>query len=139
MRYVKPGVEEHAPGDCRMVQRPQSSPQELLAAQLVQRLEGVNRLGFRLQGLGPVLAALPSRLGVNRALDQATRALLSVHDCLLQDVQALRPNDLWHYDHALICIRHELAACSRRISIELVCAALVLSFFEVCKTPLIQT
>jgi hypothetical protein len=136
IRYIEPGAEEHMKGDkvaiTRLSIRPPSSNSESLAADLVSRLNGIKEVGYQLQALGEYFPYLPSRVGHNPALDAALRCLLGAHQNILSWKSTSFDEDLKKYIYALSLIRRDLDRLQSRTPSETVCAAMMLSTYEVC-------
>ncbi len=97
----------------------------------MHRLHSIENVGFQLQRLGVVIPFLPSRIGKNRALDAAVRCLLQAHRSLLEMGKNIYNEGIDSYNEAVALIRKDLNERQDKTSSETVCAALILSTYEV--------
>ena len=74
---------------------------------------------------------LPSRIGHNSALDAAMRCLVRAHQSLLCQGKKAVVKYLDDYNEAVALIRKDLNHGQAQTSSETVCAALILSSYEV--------
>lgn len=136
IRFVRPGAEEHmnmvTTSQCGTLKCLTSTESDSLVAKLVRRLGDIENVGFQLQRLGEFIPFLPSRIGHNRALDAAVICLLQSHQSLLYHRKDLYTYGLNNYHKAVALIRKDINDRQTETPSETVCAALVLSFYEVC-------
>ncbi|KAF2163994.1 hypothetical protein M409DRAFT_25768 [Zasmidium cellare ATCC 36951] len=113
---------------CSTVSPAPTNELTLLIATFLDTIKPSTPVRFNLADtLGPFLRVLPQRLGGNRALDAATRALVSVHSSVCKG----RPGDAKTsrlYSEGLAALRLCLCIPSEASSIETVCAVLLLTF-----------
>lgn len=129
VQFIRPGSEEHLEETqiTRMTIGPTS---DLLKLELVDRLRSVPEAGYQLQQFGALFNHLPSRIGTNAALDAAVRALLETHRLMLVHRTASQTN-VDYYTEAITLIRRDLDRLREKTPSETVCAALILSVYEV--------
>lgn len=136
IRFLGPKTEVHmkmvTESHSSTLKSPSSTLSESLAAELVRRLGDIENVGFQLQCLGIFIPFLPSHIGHNRALDAAIRCLLQSHSSLLYNRKSPYTESLESYNKAVTLIRRDLHDKGTKTPSETVCAALVLSFYEVC-------
>jgi hypothetical protein len=70
------------------------------------------------------------RIGHNKALDAAVRCLLQAHHAMLYD-RDIHTEGLESYNESIALIRRDLQDQQARTTSETVCAALILSTYEV--------
>lgn len=109
---------------------PSSTVSERLSADLVHHLQSIDRVGYQLQCFGVFVTYLPSRIGHNRALDAAVRCLLEAHHAVLCD-KDVHTEGLHSYNESVALIRKDLNDRQTQTTSETVCAALILSTYEV--------
>ena len=112
--------------------QPGSSRSQLIAADLASRLSGIEQIGYKLQLFGQFMSYLPSRVGHNPALDAALRCLLVAHQGLTSRRTTSFHQDLHDYNEALSLVRKDLDLLRDKTPSETVCAAMILSTYEVC-------
>lgn len=100
----------------------------LLIATFLDTIKSTTPVRFNLADtLGPFVRLLPQRLGSNRALDAATRALISVHTGVCHGRPAgVETSKLYH--EGLAALRRCLCIPAEARLIETVCAVLLLTF-----------
>lgn len=132
---LRPGREEHMSPEAKSNQllvQPTSSRAQMLAFDLVERLNEVKEIGYQVQQLGGYFSFLPSRVGNNAALDAALRCFLSAHRNLLPIGSACRrEQELQDYNNAICLVRRDIEIARDKTSSETVCAAMILANYEV--------
>lgn len=108
----------------------------LLAAELASRLAITSDPTLDLRALGNYIPQISKRIGQNAALDEAVRCLLEGHGKLLRQELRKQTRGLDRYVHALALLRRDLERLGKDPEIrtaDLVCAAMVLSIYELFK------
>ncbi|KAH8807529.1 hypothetical protein F5884DRAFT_789454 [Xylogone sp. PMI_703] len=116
--------------------RPASSQSSMLAQEISSRLTSVGSVGLDLKQLGFYMPLLSQRIGHNEALDAAVQCLLRGHDKLLRRAPRSQTGGLNSYVYALSLLRRDIENVGKDPNIqaaELVCAAMVLSSYELFK------
>lgn len=111
--------------------RPTTSQAELLAADIVSRMSEAEFTGYNLKCLGSFFEFLPPRVGHNPALDAALRCLLHVHRQVCSNEVARLHEDFQSYSQALSLIRKDITRFQSKTPSETLCAAMLLSLYEV--------
>lgn len=107
------------------------SPSEKLSLSLIESLEYTDRIGHKLQEICPYLSEVPSRIGSNDALDKAVVSILAAHAALIRGRLSVVPAESQRYIDALRSLQHHIADPVTSKSPETLCAALILSAYEV--------
>jgi len=118
---------------------PSFNPAETLSLSLIETLEYTSRIGHKLQEFCPYLADVPPRIGLNAALDQAVACILAAHAALVRGGLSDIPSESQRYVEALGSLKRNIADPGQSSTPETLCAALILSAYEVSKSPSFST
>ncbi|KAF8855505.1 hypothetical protein BDZ45DRAFT_746402 [Acephala macrosclerotiorum] len=103
------------------------------SSELIHYLRSIEDVRFQCRYLGLFMAFLPSRIGHNGALDAAVRRLLQTHQSLMAQHRHPDVECLDDYNEAVGLIRKDLNKGQAKTSSQTVCAALILSSYEIYK------
>lgn len=115
-----------------------SSSSFLLSRRLVWLLEEDINCGMKIQSLGLFLSHIPSRLGHNQALDDATDCICSTYISIFEPASRGSNINRYKYLLALKSLRQSLLDESQALSSDVLAAAVLMSWYEV-RSPLHTT
>jgi len=107
---------------------PSDSP---LIVQLVDHLDDNKPPGMTIRNLGSFFPFIPSRLGHSRALDDAVQCICTAYSALLCSDGSLIGQDRREYYQALKSLRLACQDKDEVLSSNVLCAAVLLSWYEV--------
>ena len=109
-----------------------------LAQKLARLLEEDMHLSQRIQSVGHFIFYIPSRLGHCQALDDATECICSTYISILQPAGQRIKLDRCKYGMALKSLRQCILDKKQALSSNVLAAAVLLSWYEVCESFTLQ-
>jgi hypothetical protein len=110
-----------------------SSSSFSLSRKLVWLLEEDINCGMTIQSLGLFLSHIPSRLGHNQALDDATDCICSTYISIFEPAGRGSNVNRYKYLLALKSLRQYILDDSQALSSDVLAAAVLMSWYEVCR------
>jgi hypothetical protein len=110
-----------------------SSSSFSLSRKLVWLLEEDINFGMKIQSLGLFLSHIPSRLGHNKALDDATDCICSAYISIFEPAGRGSNVNRYKYLLALKSLRQSILDESQALSSNVLAAAVLMSWYEVSK------
>ena len=110
------------------------NPSDSLIVQLVDHLEDNKPPGMTIRNLGSFFPFIPSRLGHSRALDDAVQCICTAYSAVLCSNGSLIGQDRREYYQALRSLRLACQDKDEVLSSNVLCAAVLLSWYEVSLT-----
>jgi hypothetical protein len=112
-----------------------SSSSYSLSRKLVWLLEEDINCGMKIQSLGLFLPHIPSRLGHNQALDDATDCICSTYISIFEPAGRGSNVNRYKYLLALKSLRQYILDESQALSSDVLAAAVLMSWYEVRRHP----
>ncbi|CZR69486.1 uncharacterized protein PAC_19386 [Phialocephala subalpina] len=102
-----------------------------LSKEVIAHLEDKKPPGIHIRNLGQFFDFVPSRLGQSKALDDAVRCTLTAYSACLQENAGSLNHDRREYYEAVRSLRIAFGDEKEALSDETLCAAVLLSWYEV--------
>lgn len=102
-----------------------------LSKEVIAHLENKKPPGIHIRNLGQFFDFIPSRLGQSKALDDAVRCTLTAYSACLQENAEVLNHDRREYYEAVRSLRIAFGDEKEALSDETLCAAVLLSWYEV--------
>ncbi|KUJ16093.1 uncharacterized protein LY89DRAFT_735234 [Mollisia scopiformis] len=106
-------------------------PATQLSKEVIAHLEDSKPAGIHIRNLGYFFDFIPSRLGLSKALDDSVRCILTAYTALLRRDAVVLRQDREEYYQAVKSLRIACADEKEALSDETLCAAVLLSWYEV--------
>jgi hypothetical protein len=106
-----------------------------LLVQLINHLDGTKPPGIVINNLGSFFPFIPQRLGHCRALDDAVQCICTAYSALLRSNESAIGQDRREYYQALRSLRLACQDKNDVLSSNVLCAAVLLSWYEVSRPP----
>jgi hypothetical protein len=117
---------------CSLPTAPSNSP---LLVQLINRLDSNKPPGIIINNLGSFFPFIPQRLGHCKALDDAVQCICTAYSALLCSNGSVIGQDRREYYQALRSLRLACQDKNDVLSSNVLCAAVLLSWYEVSRPP----